>query len=235
MASASQSHLTPRKTPRQTRATVTLNAILEATIQVLVAMGPRRLTTTRVAARAGVSVGTMYQYFPNKQALLHAVTARYLDLVAGRVEQACRERHGAPIGRMAEALVESFWLANVARCDVTRALYRASVEAGTGALVEEFSKRIESATAAMFATACDAQFADLAIVNVTLLNSLFGTIRSLFDRSLPKPWACGVQQQLIFMCRSYLEAAKTPSRASDAVQPYHPDPNSEKSPSTPRQ
>ena len=60
----------PRKTPVQRRSRVTVDAILEATIQVLLAEGLARLTTTRVSERAGVSVGTMYQYFPNKQALI---------------------------------------------------------------------------------------------------------------------------------------------------------------------
>ena len=219
MASATQTRLTARKAPRQARAAVTLEAILEATIQVLIAADPTRLTTTRVAARAGVSVGTMYQYFPNKQALLYAVTGRYFDVIADSVEKACREQHGAAIGRMAEALVESFWRANVVRCDVTRALYLVAAEVDTGALIEDFFKRIEIATAAMLATAPDAEFADLAIVNHTLLSSLSGTVRSLFDRNLPKPWACGVQQQLIFMSRSYLEAAKIPSRATGTAQP----------------
>jgi AcrR family transcriptional regulator len=217
MASASQGRLTPRKTPRQTRATVTLEAILEATIQVLVATGPTRLTTTRVAERAGVSVGTMYQYFPNKQALLYAVTERYLDFVADRMEQACRLQHGAPVGQMAEALVGAYWQANAVGCKVTRAMHLVAAEVNTTPLVEDFSKRVEIATVAMFASAPDAKFADLAIVNHTLLTSLFGTVRSLFDRSLPKPWACGVQQQLIFMCRSYLDAAKTPSGAVNAT------------------
>jgi AcrR family transcriptional regulator len=62
----------PRKTPVQARATVTVEAISEATIQVLLSQGVKRLTTTRVADRAGVSVGTRYQYFPNKKSLLFA-------------------------------------------------------------------------------------------------------------------------------------------------------------------
>jgi AcrR family transcriptional regulator len=217
MAPAAQVIINIRKYPRQARAVATLDAILEATIQVLLAMGPARLTTTKVAARAGVSVGTMYQYFPNKQALLYAVTERYFDVVANSVEQACRGRHGAPVGEMAQSLVEAYWDAKIVRCDVTRALYMLSAEVDTTALVESFSKRVERATAAMFASACDATFADLEIVNLTLLTSLFGTVRSLFDRSLPKPWACGVQQQLIFMCRAYLEAAKAPSSGAVAA------------------
>ncbi|MBX3572409.1 MAG: TetR/AcrR family transcriptional regulator [Mesorhizobium sp.] len=82
------SHLKPRKRPRQARAAATVDAIFEATIQILVLDGPARLTTTRVAERAGVSVGTMYQYFPHKQALFYAVNERYLDVLAGKVEVA---------------------------------------------------------------------------------------------------------------------------------------------------
>ncbi len=216
MAVAPQPLLNPRKAPRQARSAATLEAILEGTIQVLVATGPRKLTTTHVADRAGVSVGTMYQYFPNKQALLYAVTERYLGIVAASVEQVCREQHGAPVGQMAEALVEAYWQAKVVRCHVTRALYLVAAEVNTTPLIEAFSSRIEAATAAMFASAPDARFTDLEIVNLTLLTSLFGTVRTLFERNLPKPWACGVKEQLIFMCRSYLDAARMPSCARSA-------------------
>ena len=72
----------PRKTPVQARSTVTVEAISEATIQVLLSHGVERLTTTRVAERAGVSVGTLYQYYPNKQSLLFAVVENHMNRVA---------------------------------------------------------------------------------------------------------------------------------------------------------
>ncbi|WP_143434375.1 TetR family transcriptional regulator [Hydrogenophaga sp. H7] len=68
LASNAARSLNPRRTPRQARSAFTLDAIFEATIQLLVADGMHRLTTTKVAERAGVSVGTMYQYFPHKEA-----------------------------------------------------------------------------------------------------------------------------------------------------------------------
>lgn len=64
-------HLSPRKKPRQARSATTVETIFEATIQVLLSEGIHWLTTTRVAERAGVSVVTMYQYLPHKQALLY--------------------------------------------------------------------------------------------------------------------------------------------------------------------
>ena len=62
MAKVTRNALNPRKKPAQSRSKVTVDAIFEATIQVLLADGLQRLTTTRVAERAGVSVGTLYQY-----------------------------------------------------------------------------------------------------------------------------------------------------------------------------
>ncbi len=213
MASSPPSDLTPRKRPRQARATATLDAIFEATIQVLVADGPRRLTTTRVAKRAGVSVGTMYQYFPHKQSLFHALNERYLDVLAEKVEIACRTQHGAALEQMVEALVTTYWNVKTERPEVTRALYRSVVELDNEALIEAFAGRVDAATVAMFASASDAAFADLPIVNLTLLTTVFGTVRSVFERNLPAPEAGAVQRQLLLMCTAYLEAVKTPRAA----------------------
>jgi len=62
--------ITSRKKPQQARSNELVAAILEAALQVLAREGAQRFTTTRVAERAGVSVGSIYQYFPNKAAIL---------------------------------------------------------------------------------------------------------------------------------------------------------------------
>src|SRR5260370_21245563 len=87
----SQTILEPRKSPVQARSTASVDAILEATIQVLLSVGKERLTTTRVALRAGVSVGTLYQYFPNKSSLLQAALRCHVNEVAKAVDRVCRE------------------------------------------------------------------------------------------------------------------------------------------------
>jgi AcrR family transcriptional regulator len=67
---------TPRKRPRQARAQATWDALVEATAQLLVAHGLARLTTNAVAERAGVSIGSLYQYFRNRDALMVALIER---------------------------------------------------------------------------------------------------------------------------------------------------------------
>ena len=61
---------TPRKSPRQQRAQATCAAILEATARILETAGPDALTTNRIAELAGVSIGSLYQYYPDKRAIL---------------------------------------------------------------------------------------------------------------------------------------------------------------------
>ena len=66
----------PRKLPLQERSRATVDAIIVATTQLLLEQGYDNLTTAQVAVRAGVSVGSLYQYFPNKAALATALVER---------------------------------------------------------------------------------------------------------------------------------------------------------------
>jgi AcrR family transcriptional regulator len=69
----------PRKKPLQARAIAAVEAMLQAAAHILVHEGYARLTTNRVADLAGVSIGSLYQYFPNKQALIVALQRRHSD------------------------------------------------------------------------------------------------------------------------------------------------------------
>lgn len=88
---------TPRKQPRQDRAKVTVDAILEATERVLAERGLEATTTTDVAEIAGVSVGTLYQYFPNKQALVAAVIEARLDRDLAAIDEALARARPLPL------------------------------------------------------------------------------------------------------------------------------------------
>ena len=73
--------LRPRKQPRQERAQATVAALVEATARVLVSRGWSGTTTNHIAKQAGVSVGTLYEYFPGKEALVTALVEQHLQEV----------------------------------------------------------------------------------------------------------------------------------------------------------
>ncbi|MGE0327361.1 MAG: TetR family transcriptional regulator [Polyangiaceae bacterium] len=70
MAKRKTPQISARKAPQQARSSELVQAVLEAAVQVLVKQGAPRFTMARVAEKAGVSVGSLYQYFPNKAAIL---------------------------------------------------------------------------------------------------------------------------------------------------------------------
>jgi AcrR family transcriptional regulator len=76
-----------RRTPRQPRSEATVEAILEAAFQLLEAGGVEALTTNHIADRAGVSVGTLYQYFKGKQAILAALAQRRAAAARDRIAE----------------------------------------------------------------------------------------------------------------------------------------------------
>lgn len=70
-----------RKTPSQTRALRTVDTLFEAAARVLQTEGEAGFTTNRIAERAGFSIGTLYQYFPSKEAIVVAMVRRHRDRV----------------------------------------------------------------------------------------------------------------------------------------------------------
>jgi AcrR family transcriptional regulator len=104
---ARNARFAPRKKPVQARSRLTVEAILEATAQVLVAMGYERANTDAIAARAGVSIGTLYQYFPNKESLVAALIRNHVDEVIRLVEGALAETQDAPTEVALAAMVHA--------------------------------------------------------------------------------------------------------------------------------
>jgi AcrR family transcriptional regulator len=207
MATNTLTRLEPRKTPVQARAAVTVEAISEATIQVLLSHGADRLTTTRVAERAGVSVGTLYQYYPNKQSLLFAVMEGHFEQVASAVEAACEQASTKPLSEMIKQVVEVFVDAKMERADISVALYQVSAQIGGPALVKRVGERMRRALEAMLGTAPDIESAPDRFAIEMMLAAMAGAMRSLLEVR-PSPATVRKQRdQLVLLCQSYMAAA----------------------------
>lgn len=107
MTDRRRAQISSRKQPKQARSTELVAAILDAAVQVLAKEGAQRFTTARVAEKAGVSVGSLYQYFPNKAAILFRLQSdewrQTTDLLRGILEDVQRP----PLERL-RTLVHAF-------------------------------------------------------------------------------------------------------------------------------
>jgi AcrR family transcriptional regulator len=95
----------PRKAATQKRSQLTVDALLEATARILVKHGYDHASTNRIAEAAGVSIGSLYQYFPGKEALVGAVIDRHTGEMMQLVREALARVAARPPAQAARALV----------------------------------------------------------------------------------------------------------------------------------
>lgn len=199
----------PRKTPVQARATVTVEAISEAAIQVLLTQGADRLTTTRVAYRAGVSVGTLYQYFPNKQSLLFAALEDHLEKVTQDVEAACERARHKPIADMIKEVVEAYVDVKIARADISVALYKVAPDVGGQALVKRITQRMRKAIERMLESAPDIESSPEQFAIQMMLAAMSGAMRSVLEAGGSPAMMRKLREHLAVLCQSYMAAITT--------------------------
>lgn len=149
---ARRAALKPRKRPRQERSRRLESYVLEAAARVLAEEGPAAFNTNRVAARAGVSVGSLYQYYPNKAALLFRLHELESADTLGAVAAILDDRRRTPRQRLFAA-VRAFFATEAAEAPLRRALalsdvhFRESPEfaAIEGAVVERIRRFLREA------------------------------------------------------------------------------------------
>jgi len=145
-----QSIDTARKPPKQSRSRVTVSSILDAAVRILDQEGTDAFTTTRIAEVAGVSVGTLYQYFKNRDSILDALQDREFERASEFMLMVLARGDGSP-ERLARSVIEGL-LQLYAACP---ALHRLLVVEGLRVTptdrVQAFDLRMVSAIRAFFA------------------------------------------------------------------------------------
>ena len=204
MPTLTQPALKPRKTPIQARSSASVEAILQATLQVLTSVGKERLTTTRVAARAGVSVGTLYQYFPNKSALLHSTLRRHMDAVRHAIETVCAAHKGDSLLDMGTALIHAYLAAKMQDVKSSAALYSVSSDIDGAAIAKAASLRSRRAIVDLFATAREPLTKDPDIIANAVVSALNGFSRSLLESKSPELQLASMRDELTILVHAYL-------------------------------
>lgn len=198
--------LEPRKTPVQARSAASVESILEATVQVLLSVGKERLTTTRVAHRAGVSVGTLYQYFPNKIALLQAALRRHLGSIARAVEQA----QGACDGSISEKvtrIVDAYLEAKMKDLKTSRAFYSVVSDVEGTKIAQETASRLNGAILSALENASEPLENDPQLLATMIQAAMAGVTRQLLESDSPEEQYPALRRELASMVGAYLEVS----------------------------
>jgi AcrR family transcriptional regulator len=196
--------LKPRKTPVQARSAFTVDALLEATIQVLLAVGKERLTTTAVAHRAGVSVGTLYQYFPNKRSLLQAALKQHIETVSQAIERACEQHQSKRLLEMGTALITAYLDAKLRDTKASAALYAVSSDIDGAAISRAASARAQRVAADFFRSAKDRLTKDPEVIATVVFAALNGIARRVLEAKFPEREVEPLRKELIVLVHAYL-------------------------------
>lgn len=195
-----------RKQPVQARSAATVEAILDAAIQVLVRVGKEKLTTTLVAARAGVSVGTLYQYFPNKLSLLQAVLRRHLNEVTEAFEAACEANHARPLCELITNVARAFFRVKMREPRTSLALYSVSADVDGLRITEDLRMRQEAAFTRTLKSSNAKLSVGLEQASFLLQSTMIGISRRILESRVPAEEHDALCEQMVRMLCAYVES-----------------------------
>jgi AcrR family transcriptional regulator len=199
MAARRQVPEAKRRIPRQARAAETVALILEAAAQILEAGGLEAFTTNAVAERAGVSIGTLYQYFSDKKAILLALAGQEMQSTLAEISGPAAETGQSMEDRVrytVRAMIHAFR----GRLRVRKAVVQAILAQGTGI---EMMAPVASFLARHQRTMLQALTQEQVFV---LSRSLLGTIRAAVLEEQPFFRSRAFEDEVVRLAASYLSA-----------------------------
>src|SRR5687767_9744104 len=129
-----QEQFLPRKQPKQRRSRETVEAILDATARVLVAEGWDKASTNRIAKVAGVSIGSLYQYYPSKESLILALIERHCQEMLALLAASSEALRTAPVDVAVRTYVRAMLAAHAKEPELHQALTTQVMQIGCGYL-----------------------------------------------------------------------------------------------------
>lgn len=156
--------VSPRKSPVQARSEQTVEAIVAAATRVLIKDGAPGFTTNKVAERAGVSIGSLYQYFPNKEAILAELVRRHLADLERGINDIADRAMTAPLADVVYALIEDNVRAHLIDPKLHGVLTEQVQSLGRFRWQDEFYARVSARVRALL----EARRADLTVKDLDL-------------------------------------------------------------------
>ena len=198
-----------RKLPKQARSEATVEAILEAAGQVFERHGYAAATTNRIAARAGVSIGSLYQYFPNKDAILVALVHRHLaESAAALGPHIERLNRGAGFDELLPDVVEAMVALHALAPSLHRVLFEETQLPPTlRAELDELEDGLVELTADALAADPLSAPADPRLAARVVVNTIEGLTHRLVLRPPPGVTPRDIGREITAVVRAYLQSS----------------------------
>jgi AcrR family transcriptional regulator len=214
MPKKAQGTVLQRKSPTQARARATIDAIFEATARIIEREGIAALNTNRIAERAGLSIGTLYDYFPNKDAILIAMARRRLARDEALVRQAIAGRGPNETASLVRRAVRAMVALQKDGPKVRRAIMAVHLANGFGhehaRPVQEIAELVTERNAQLVGEKVP-MLHGAALFVVT--RAVTGVIRAAFEERSQLPGTTELEDELVRLVEAYLSAlpsANTP-------------------------
>jgi len=140
----------PRKRPRQARSVATFEAILEAAARILESLGFAAFNTNAVAELAGVSIGSLYQYFPSKDALIVELIRRERAELSNRIVEAIQQHDATDLKKKLKLIIQAAVQHQLNRSQLARTLEFASELIGKDIEESELQHELETIISDLF-------------------------------------------------------------------------------------
>ncbi len=201
-----------RRAPRQERAAATVDALLQASAELLVKRGYERMTTNHIAQRAGVSIGSLYQYFASKDALLAELIERHFttvqDYLASAVAKlaATQLEREVDIAEHVSRLIRTLIAIEQVDAELHHAIVSKLPRVGDFAIVDTFAERFEAQVAGVL----DALPQHLRPISPTLsaqltVRAVSGVVQSTLRRDPSQLKDPTFESELVALVQRYLQ------------------------------
>jgi AcrR family transcriptional regulator len=194
-----------RRVPTQARAHATIEAIFEATARIIERDGVAALNTNVIAERAGLSIGTLYEYFPNKEAVLIAMARRRLAQDERVIRQALHDAIDDPAAPLIRIAIRTLVALQRERPKVRRAIMAVHLASG---LSSEHAKPVQEIAQLLWARSASIQrttsfpLSRASLFVVT--RAVIGVIRAAFEERSQLPGTRELEDELVRMVEGYL-------------------------------
>ncbi len=196
-----------RRRPIQARSQATVEARLEATAQILAREGPAAASTNAIAARAGVSIGSLYQYFPDRDALIAELSRRHVAAMQAAVTAAISGVEDQPLEVAIRQLMGALVAAHRIDPRLDQALHRLLPLVG-GAEIDAFEDVAATHAAAALRRHPGVALADPERSAVLLVQAVGGVIRTTLRRAPERVHDVALELELADLVRGFLARAE---------------------------